>query len=533
MLDSGRSGRAPTARRRGPEGHDVDALTARVFAALADDRWHDAMQLAERSFPALISHRPAVVRAVADAIPAAEMRRRPRWMSMRQYVEHLLTHPAKPPVFPDTEVRPPDHMPAADRLDVLTARAAALRTRGHYDEAAEVAENAFDAWQGLGSEDRDDALPVAATIATQWGMTLAAAARIPRAVEVLDEAHAVAERTGNVRAALESAGELAWLHALNGTGAAADRWLARSTELAERHPDVQRVRAGAAIGAAYRAGDRLDFDGALALLADPAHDFEELGLLAASMRAVFGARGRAADPFDTMTRLEAMVESWPAPRTHHGLSACALAIARGTLLAYQGLHEAALLALGRCPELPRPAIGLVRTRTAASRLGLGDVPGALREVAHETSSPSPRIRTEALVVRAAALLRRGQDASAVAAFRLAAETSSVHGLRSSLGVVPIADLSALAATAGMPAMADVVSSRALLPPATAERRDRLSPQQLAVLRAFAERDQIADVAALLGLSPNTVKTHLQGAFRRLGVSDRSAALDEAARRGLL
>jgi LuxR family maltose regulon positive regulatory protein len=520
---------------RPPQGARVDAVeevTAAVFAALAESRWPDAIRLVERHFPILISHRPAVVRTVADAIPPAELRRRPRWMGMRQYVVHLLTYPAKPPVFPDAEVRTPEHMPTADRLDLLTARTAGLRTRGLYEEAAAVAENAFEAWQGMGADDRADVQPRIGTLATQWGMTLAAAGLIARAVDVLTEAHAESDRTGNVRAALESSGELAWLHALNGTGAAADRWLAQAAELRERHPHVQRVRASAALGAAYRASDRLDFDSAVALLGDPAHDFEELSVMAASIRATFGTRGRVVDPVDMMSRLEVAVESWPAARTAGGVNACALAIARGTLLAYQGMHEAALIALAQCPELPRPAVGLVRARKAASRLGLGDIAGALREVAHETSSPSPRIRTESLVVRAAALLRLGQDASAVASFRLAVETASTHGLRASLAVVPRADLSALAASAGIP-MADLITSHVLLPPATSDTRGRLSHQQLAVLRALAEHEQVSDVAAALALSPNTVKTHLQAAYRRLGVSDRGAAIEEAARRGLL
>ncbi|MCD1268252.1 hypothetical protein B5M43_005215 [Microbacterium sp. MEC084] len=533
MLDGARPPSLRAPQTRGRSDAPVDDVTSAVFAALADSRWPEAIRMVERHFPLLISHRPAVVRAVADALPPAELRRRPRWMGMRQYVTHLLTYPSKPPVFPDTEIRVPEHMPPSDRLDLLTARTAGLRTRGRYEEAAEVAENAFEGWQGLSPEDRADAQPRIGTLATQWGMTLAAAGLIARAVQVLTEAHAVSESTGNVRAALESAGELAWLHAMNGTGAAADRWIARSAELRARHPDVQRVRAGAALGAAYRASDRLDFDSAVGLVSDPAHDFEELTVMAAAVRAVFGTRGGESDPVDMMSRLEVAVESQPAPRTAGGLNACALAIARGTLLAYQGMHEAALLALAQCPDLPRPAIGLVRARKAASRLGLGDIPGALREIAHETSSPSPRIRVESLVVRAAAMLRQGQDASASASFRLAVDTAATHGLRASLAVVSRADLSALAATAGIPSLADLITSRVLLPPATSDVVGRLSPQQLAVLRASAEHDQIGEVAAALALSPNTVKTHLQAAYRRLGVSDRGAAIEEASRRGLL
>ena len=37
----------------------------------------------------------------------------------------------------------------------------------------------------------------------------------------------------------------------------------------------------------------------------------------------------------------------------------------------------------------------------------------------------------------------------------------------------------------------------------------------------------------LGISPTTVKTHLQHLYEKLGVSDRAAAVAEAMRRGLL
>ncbi|GAA4779264.1 helix-turn-helix domain-containing protein [Microbacterium gilvum] len=504
-----------------------------VFDALADGRWGGALDLVEAAMPELLDRDPALVRTVADAVPVVELRRRPWWFGLRQYVVHLLTEPAKPPVFPDVDPRVPDHLGAVDRIVILTGRAAALRTRGRFADAASLADDAHDALHRLDGGERARLRPVVAMLLTQWGTTFAAAALVDHAVVVLEEAHSAAEATGSARAARESAGELAWIHAVTGSGKEADRWIERAGSLRARHPGVQFIRGGLALARAYRAGDRLDIPEALRLLDHEGDPFEELSLLAASLGAVLGARSAAADPLAMHSRIEVAVASTPGPRALSGLNAAALAVARSTLHAFQGLYEAALLDLERCPPLPRPAGGMIRSRAGVARLGLGDPHGALAEVAKEAANPAPRVRTEALIVRAAALLRIGNEPSAVTAFREALAVSSENRLGGALALVPAADLGALAAACGTPAPIDLASLQRLATPAAAYGYERLSPQQLAVLRAIAEREHIADAAVLLGLSPNTLKTHLRAAYRRLGAVDRSGALDEAHRRALL
>ncbi|WP_456284869.1 LuxR C-terminal-related transcriptional regulator [Microbacterium sp. JZ101] len=515
------------------EDEERHGLRSAVFEALADERWRDAMLLVERGFGALLAFEPAIIRTVADALPEAELHRRPRWIGLRQYVHHLLTSPSKPPVFPEADPRALDHLEAGDRVGLLTGRAAALRTRGMFADAAAAAEDARDALQRLDDADRTELEPFLPTLMTQWGATFAAAGELPAAIDVLLGAASLAERTGSLRAEMEALGELAWINAAAGEGAHADRCIARADALRRRHPDVQRIRGGLALAKAYRASDALDVERAIALLDGHEESFEELGIIAASLRSILGARARSADPVDMLSRLEVEVENSPAPRTASGFNAAFVAIGRATLLSYQGLHEAAILALDACPALPRPATGVLRTRRAVALLGLGELDAAVREASRETSSVAPRARTEALVVRAAALLRLGNHASAVTSFRLACELSEEHGLRASLSVVPAADLGALGAAAGLPPAAELVAARDVLTPSPSYRYERLSPQQLAVVRALVDHEQVAQAASALGLSPNTVKTHLQAAYRRLGATDRTSALEEAGRRGLL
>ena len=61
----------------------------------------------------------------------------------------------------------------------------------------------------------------------------------------------------------------------------------------------------------------------------------------------------------------------------------------------------------------------------------------------------------------------------------------------------------------------------------------LSPREREVLVLIAEGMSAPDVARRLHLSPATVKTHLQGLYEKLQVSDRAAAVARAMRLGLL
>jgi len=61
----------------------------------------------------------------------------------------------------------------------------------------------------------------------------------------------------------------------------------------------------------------------------------------------------------------------------------------------------------------------------------------------------------------------------------------------------------------------------------------LSGREREILVLIAEGLSGPEVAERLFLSPTTVKSHLQNLYRKLGVSDRAAAVAEAMRRGLL
>lgn len=61
----------------------------------------------------------------------------------------------------------------------------------------------------------------------------------------------------------------------------------------------------------------------------------------------------------------------------------------------------------------------------------------------------------------------------------------------------------------------------------------LSDRELDVLRELARGLTTPEIGAALSLSPNTVKTHLRGLFRKLGAHNRVQALGAARERGVI
>jgi two-component system, NarL family, nitrate/nitrite response regulator NarL len=102
------------------------------------------------------------------------------------------------------------------------------------------------------------------------------------------------------------------------------------------------------------------------------------------------------------------------------------------------------------------------------------------------------------------------------------------------------DRSAICTALRAAARGDVVLSRAAQTALGREIRSNprpdapaLTPREQEVLRLAADGLSASDIGARLFLSPATVKTHLAHLYDKLGVSDRSAAVAEGFRRGLL
>ncbi|MGZ4335516.1 MAG: LuxR C-terminal-related transcriptional regulator [Gaiellaceae bacterium] len=64
-------------------------------------------------------------------------------------------------------------------------------------------------------------------------------------------------------------------------------------------------------------------------------------------------------------------------------------------------------------------------------------------------------------------------------------------------------------------------------------RHSLTPRQLEVLHHLAQGHSTAQIAEMLAIQPETVRNHVRGLLRALGVHSRLQAVSEARRRGLL
>ena len=88
-------------------------------------------------------------------------------------------------------------------------------------------------------------------------------------------------------------------------------------------------------------------------------------------------------------------------------------------------------------------------------------------------------------------------------------------------------------------MHDVLAGKTYLAPAAAAKlaervtRIQLTPRELAALRLMADGKANKEIAADLGISERTVKTHLGHLFEKLGVTSRTEAVKVATRRGLV
>jgi two-component system NarL family response regulator len=86
---------------------------------------------------------------------------------------------------------------------------------------------------------------------------------------------------------------------------------------------------------------------------------------------------------------------------------------------------------------------------------------------------------------------------------------------------------------------DVLAGKTYLAPAAAAKlaedvtRVQLTPRELSTLRLLADGKANKEIAAELGISERTVKTHLGHLFEKLGVTSRTEAVKVATRRGLV
>jgi DNA-binding CsgD family transcriptional regulator len=474
-----------------------DPVRAIVHAVHAGS-WEAVEALMEEHWPRLITQEPWSLVAAAQLIPPEVAATHPRLQVAREEVGPAL--PAQ-----DETALPVPPWPTGD-LQGITAE---LR--------AQVA--------GPG---RDG---IALTL-LQWGVAAVMAGDLATGLYAFgrcrERGHERAELAGAVAPA--TAG-LALTHALLGDVEITRAWLADPAlaDLADATPDDLAATA-ARIARALVAVDGLDDDlDAMVDAMGERHRRDELWALTVFVRgARSGLSGRSGDVARWAAHLRAAGHYLP----RAGLAETLVRVSLVDVLLDGGMAVAARQAAQDMP------VSVVSLPTFA-RLSLadGDYPRAVAHARTGLAHPrlSQRSALECHLAIASAQHALGERMAARRAFEQAVESAIGSGQRRPLLTMRYTTFLQLAGNdpdvlALWPERFRPSSAEALVT-TTARPAEPLSRRERQVLDALARHSGAVGVAQELGLSVNTVKTHLRAVYRKLGVGSREEALVAAVSRG--
>lgn len=416
---------------------------------------------------------------------------------------------------------------AAERIYIWTAESAALRLIGMHERAGQVATRALKLFADTPESSWEQYAAEMPLVCTQLGVSMYYAGLQRQAVETFTYAAALAAAHDD-RKALHSIAMLSGIHALNG-------------DMPEARHYVELVRAGrwdAEVldgyrGTFYRVGEALlaieDGDPERAL--EHVEKFEkhratsEHWMTMAVVEATVALHtGR---PVAAMVHLDSVVRS----RGREAQSAEArhtLSRVRSQLHIALGDPRAADAVLQRDGKADSFETLVERARVA---LVDGRPAEALRILAQSAATPSSsRLDLEAVAIECGALLRTTGISAANRDIERLGSRLSERQLRTPIALLPPQDATALSSLVSgfYPALeggGSVFPDSAAIPVLTSRER--------VVLRSLASGAPLAEIAADLRVSQNTVKTQLRSIYRKLGVTGRAEAVELAMTANLL
>ena len=415
---------------------------------------------------------------------------------------------------------------ATERIFIWAAESASLRVIGRPERAGQVAARAValfnetpeSQWQRYARD-----MPL---LCTHLGISLYYGGRRAEAVHLLEQATALAASHGSGNA-FHGICLLSGIHALNG-------------DMPEARHYVALIRGGdwdPALLDGYR--------GTFYRIAEAMLAIEDGDVAAAKRHVrVFEPYRATSEHWTTM----AVVAAWVA--LHDGDAATGLerlesfARLRGreassthvrqTLARARALLRLALGDVGAARSTMQQDSAADRFGTLLERARLALVEGraaeAIRLLAQTSLEPSTaRERAEAAAVQSAALHR-----VSVAAAQRTSETLAVQlvdrELATPLALLPAEDFGAVRTDLAPTGRAALPLRSALPSFAT---RPRLSSREQVVLHALTSGAPLTAIAAELSVSRNTLKTQLRSIYRKLGARNRTEAMEQGARHGLL
>ncbi|WP_431807660.1 LuxR C-terminal-related transcriptional regulator [Microbacterium paraoxydans] len=419
-----------------------------------------------------------------------------------------------------------NRLSAIERIFIWTAESAALRVIGLPDRGGQVAARALalltetpeTQWERYARE-----MPL---VCTHLALSLHYGGRREQALGLLDEAAALAASQGT-RNAFHAVSLLAGIHALNG-------------DLPEARHYVDLIRDGG------WSQDELDgYRGTFYRVAEAMLAVEDGDLHAAKQHVrAFLPHRATSEHWTTMASVEAWIalhegdaagglerlESFARMRGREAGSPHArTTLSRPRILLHLALGDVRAARSIKQRDAPgdRFATLLERARVA---LVDGRAPDAVRLLTQTRLEPTTsRERAEAAAVQSAALHRVTPAAAQRATDALGAQLAD-RELRTPIALLGAEDFAAVRADLA-PLPGAPLPLRSALP--SFATRPRLSSREQVVLHALTSGAPLPEIAAELSVSQNTLKTQLRSIYRKLDAGNRTEALEQAARHGLL
>ncbi|WP_165497137.1 LuxR C-terminal-related transcriptional regulator [Rhodococcus sp. ABRD24] len=419
----------------------------------------------------------------------------------------------------------------AGAISVGTVQSISIRIAGEYDRAAALTKRMAELVKRAPEHGVGD--PERSALQLQWGITLQLSGHYEQAVTTLRSAYMAGATAGFDWIAEKAAGLLALHFAMAGELVHAEKWIARE----ERHEGAtgrlaDLIRVPGQIARALIALERLDMVCAKSTLAelDRTFDNDEFWAFAQYAQAQYklltgdAERGRL-----HLHRAESIFGRW---MTGSSAAAPLLVAAEAELLCAMGRGNEARVLVTRSHE----DHSFVRLACARIELLTGNPAAALAEcrLLGRKLPSFTRLQMDVAVVETLAHLDQGRVDRARRAFGRVLSLAEQTGSLRSFAALPASALEALALDAELPGAWVRLApdyAQGIFPESVPV--IELSDRERVVLGALGDATGVAEVAATLFVSPNTVKSQLRSAYRKLGVNSRQDALAKARRLGLL
>lgn len=513
-----------------------------LISAVDDEDWDRATALIAEHWSALILDDAPTLLSALERLPAATLAAQPRYVAARTYLRHLSEGTGSVHRYRHSSFERPLSL-----LDVLvehTSRAAAERSAGHVADALVHVERGREALRAASTEAVEAAQSALPHLHAQWARVREFAGQIEQAVSEYQDAYDLAVLMDDPLIRTSASASLAGIHALAGHSSATAHWLRIAA------PDSLGTAAAkygvpARLAQALRQSDHLQQAAAertLAAIAPSTCGEYWAHALHAKARIT-----PASDAAALLTEIDVAAAAHPGPLAETGLAGELLASARIDLLLRQGALARATAALHGAEHAlargsradgfePSPAepgyLTLARARVESASGQHRRAISTLTPLIEQAGS-RPRLLVEALMTAAAACLRLEETENAAEAMRHALRLGREYSLAASLSSVARRDFLLLTETAGLgdDELVALVRAQARFPDAAAA--PQLTERERAVLQELATGATTAQIAQRLFVSPNTVKSQLSSAYRKLGVASRKEAEAAVRRIGLV